>query len=95
MRFDIRIGDLEVRSCNQSLCGRDPHETAEIVQWWERHNDRPWCWVLAYWVRGKEGYDLKFVGDRAFEPDVDRKVFWKLAKKGQRRLGKHFAKEQS
>jgi len=86
--FNVRVGDLELRSCGDHLLDREPHTTAEIVQWGEAHAEiQPSCWVLAYWAVSKDGYDLKFVGDRPFGERVDTEVFMNLAKIGQSLLG--------
>ena len=36
---------------------------------------KEYCWTVAYWNKGKEGYDLQFVGGRPF--DVDGELFMK------------------
>ena len=76
-KFKKRIGDLEVRSCNEYLGQNGKHTTAEIVQWSVCDS---FCWTVAYWI----DTELRFVGSRTF--DCNRNVFWKLAKYGQKKL---------
>jgi hypothetical protein len=59
--FSITNGDLELRSVGEHLLLKGKHNTAEIIKW-ERNADGQFCYALAYWERGKEGYDLRFVG---------------------------------
>lgn len=84
MKFNLRIGDLEVRSCGEHLFTDGEHSRAEIVKWDNDTDKTEYCWTVAYWNKGKEGYDLQFVGGRPF--DVDGKLFMKLAKQGQKIL---------
>jgi hypothetical protein len=88
MKFNFRIEDLEVRSCNTHLLSNGEHTTAEIVKWYNDTDNNFTCFTLAYWNKGKEGYDLKFVGSRPF--DVDGELFMKLAKQGQQILDEVF-----
>jgi hypothetical protein len=85
MKFTFRDGDLELRSCNKSLTLEGKHTTAEILVWVQREDAEEFCFAAAYWVEGKEGYDLHFVGSRPFEIEDDE-WFMKLAKKGQQIL---------
>ena len=53
----------------------------ELVQW---QGDLPeTCIVVAFFDKGKEGYNIRFIGDRPFQYDIDRSVFWSLLKFGQ------------
>lgn len=84
MDFNIQWDELGLRSCGKHLLREGvEHTTAEIIKW---QGDT--CFVLAYWVKDSEGYDLKFVGSRPFNEDRD--TFWLLAKQGQRMLDIHF-----
>lgn len=94
MNFSIRIDNLEVRSCGEHLLQKNPHNTAEILRW-EFHENDPgveFCYVLAYWVKNKEGYDLSFVNDRPFDKDIPDDTFMFLAGEGQKILNTEFAK---
>ena len=46
--------------------------------------------TIAYFVEDKEGYDLKFVGDRPLDKRVKWKHFKKLIKQGQKMADKKF-----
>ncbi len=87
MKFNIRIDNLEVRSCNENLLSVGDHTKAEIVKW----EDEASCYTLAYWTKDSEGYDLQFVGNRPF--DVDEQLFMELAKQGQLILDSYFSIE--
>lgn len=82
-KFNFRIGDLEVRSCGDFLLSGGEHVPAQIIKW-DESDGKEFCYVLAYWNKTKEGYDLLFVGDRPFKADKD--IFWKLAEQGQKLL---------
>lgn len=55
-------------------------EKLHICLW---HETSTYKWTLAYFQKGKEGYYLCFVGNRPFDPRVNRKHFWELAQFGQ------------
>lgn len=85
MNFSFRIEDLELRSCGDNLLVEGvEHTKAEIVKWAKDTGQKEYCWTVAYWDRHKEGYDLKFVGNRPF--DTNQKIFMALAKQGQQLL---------
>lgn len=85
MKFNLRIEDLEVRSCNIHLLSDGEHNRAEIVEWSKgRDKTQSHSCTLAYWNLDEEGYDLQFVGGRPF--DTDTGIFMKLAKHGQQIL---------
>lgn len=65
MKFNIRIKNYELRSCNKHLLSEGDHDTAEIVEWSEKDNSH--CWAIAYWVTDGEGYYLRFVEHEAFK----------------------------
>lgn len=88
MKFKIRKGDLEVRSCNDKLLEDGEHTTAEIVHYVDGEKSH---YTLAYWIIDSEGYRLKFVYDRPFK--VDRLAFMSLAQEGQAILDNVFEKE--
>jgi len=85
-RLVMRITDVEIRTCDRHLCSSGFHETAEIVKW---HDGEKTCHTIAAWRRGKEGYDLYFIGGRPFDA-CDGDVFWRLAKTGQDHLDDYF-----
>jgi len=89
--FSYRIGNLELRSCDEHQLVEDTeHTSAHIVEWDE--GAKPHCWVLLFWKRHREGYDIHFVGDRPFRTSESLKTLWKLMKHGQKMLGKNFNK---
>ena len=50
----------------------------ELVQWHKDCNHKEFCCVVAFFDKGKEGYDMRTVGDRFFE-DKDAWVVGKYA----------------
>ena len=80
-QFKKRIGNLEVRSCNQHLLSIGEHTTAEIVKWIDGS-----CYTVAHWQVSHGLHELVFGYKRPF--DCDRNTFWKLARYGQKKLEK-------
>lgn len=89
--FELRRGNLGVRSCDDSLLTCNEHTRAEIIEWFD---DRKTCYVIAYWQRDKEGYYLKFVGDRPMKSTVSPQDFFRLAKLGQDELDSFFSESK-
>lgn len=87
-KFNFRVKDLEVRSCDENLLTDGKHDKAEIVKWAEGTDKNKYCFTVAYWEKSKEGYNLLFVGGRPF--DEDSMLFMKLAKQGQQMLDAAF-----
>jgi hypothetical protein len=76
-----RIKNLEFRWGTEQLPDRFP----EIIAWNSSSNsEHEYCYTLARWEKSKEGYDLKFIGPRPFKDEIDSKLFWELAKYGQK-----------
>lgn len=68
-RFNMRIGDLEARSCNDNLTLDGEHTTIDIIRWQDSM-----CWSIAYFRRDKDGiYDMVAIPERLV--DFDWKVF--------------------
>ena len=89
MKFNFRVENLEVRSCGEHLLSTNiEHNRAEIVEWSNDTLKKEYCWTVAYWNKGEDGYDLLFVGSRPF--NVDSELFMKLAKQGQEILDNEF-----
>ena len=84
MEFNLRVGDLEVMSCNKHLLSDSEHDRARIVKWEKDTETKEYCFVIAYWNLNKDHYDLQFVGSRPFNVDIE--LFMKLAKQGQQIL---------
>jgi len=84
-KFNIKVGNLELRSCNKHLLSGDT--AAEIVEWLDNEED---YWTLAYWkiIKNNQEINLNFVGSRPFS--VDKDIFWKLAELGQELLNTEY-----
>lgn len=78
MNFNFRIGDLELRSCDEHLMDDDRHTIAEIVYW----NSDNTCYTVAYYIVSDGASSLKFVGKRPFDDRIDIPTFMGLAKLG-------------
>ena len=71
----MRFRNIEFRwsTCNKKH---------ELIKWYRAEVDgceeREYCYVVAFFDKGKEGYDLRTVGDRFFE-DKDAFVVGKYA----------------
>lgn len=92
MEFNFKIENLETRSCGKNLSNEGEHDRAEIVAWGKNIEGKDFCWTIAYWELDKEGYYLKFVGNRPFEKDSES--FMKLAKLGQKVLDSLYQSNQ-
>ena len=84
MKFDLRIKDLELRSCDVNLVSFKEHTRAEIVKWKIDNKGDEFCFTVASWDVNDEGFELKMCCDRFL--DVDKDIFWILAVEGQRLL---------
>ena len=84
----MRLENYELRSCGEHLMLECEHVTGEIVEWSEASGEKAHCWTIAYWIENKEGFDLKFVGDRPFKCYPN--LFFKLAKMGQTLLDEYW-----
>ena len=62
-RFEWDYEEFGVRTTT-SLGGR-PY--VELVKWYESENGRRNCYTIAYWTHDREGWNLRFVGDRMLE----------------------------
>jgi hypothetical protein len=81
----MRIGDLEYRELG---AGR----SAEIVHWFvSSSSGNEVCCTLLFYEHNKEGYYVRFVGDRPFEHWSED--LWKLMKYGQDVLNARFLLE--
>lgn len=76
-----KVNDLEFRWTNS--LGKNPEHYPEIVRWYNRKDGDDFCCTLLYWVRDREGWDIKFVGDRPFDTEIDARVLWILMQYGQ------------
>lgn len=78
MKLSCRVGNLEVRTAHG--IGAKAHDYVEIVEWGDTGDT---CWMVAYFDRAHEGWQLHFVGDRPFKATVDGELFMRLARIGQ------------
>lgn len=88
MEFNYRIDALEARACDDHLMLSDKLNTIEIIQWFMPEGKT--CYAIAFFERGKEGYFLKFVGNRPFDDAVNRADFMHLADVSQKLLDRYF-----
>jgi hypothetical protein len=67
----MRFRDIEFRwsKCNNKY---------ELVKWYKNTNDGEHCYVIAFFDKDKEGYDMRTIGNRFFE-DKDAWVVGKYA----------------
>lgn len=93
--FNIKYKDFELRACPKRLArfsDDEPNETINFVRWRTDESGRRYCYSLAYFKRGSEGYDLTFVGRRPFEDISKEDVvnIWSLLEMAQNVLDKFF-----
>ena len=70
MEFNIRKGNVELRSCGKHLLQSEkPHYRAEIVVW--EKGAGKYCYTVAYFEPDKEGFNLKTVLDRPVQLEED------------------------
>jgi hypothetical protein len=79
----MRFRDIEFRwsKCNNKY---------ELVKWYKDSNDKEYCYVIAFFDKGKECYDMRTIGDRFFE-DKDA---WVVGKYGLEFLNEIFEIER-
>ena len=87
MKFNLRIEDLELRSCAPGLGQEKEHTIAEIVKWETvEYDKKEYCFTICFWLETveNENYDLLFVGDRFLKENKDN--LWSLIIHGQQIL---------
>ena len=91
LEFSFKYKNFEARACDVSLRTTETNNTIELVSW-QNDGEKDYCFTLAYFVRDKEGYYLKFVGDRPFEyiHDIDVPMLWKLLSYAQEILNLYY-----
>jgi hypothetical protein len=67
----MRFRDIEFR-------WSDLNKKYELVQWYKDCNQTEFCCVVAFFDKGKEGYDMRTISSRFFE-DKDAWVVGKYA----------------
>lgn len=80
-----RIDNLEFKL-------NDSKRSPEIVCWVPHPSGDPkeYCFTIVFYEVSKEGYEVKFIGDRPFSCEIDRKTFWKLLEYGQQICNANF-----
>lgn len=69
LEFSWKYKNYELVACPKHLArfsADEPNETIDFVYWTKEHNGKSYCFSLAYFTKGSEGYTLRFVGDRPF-----------------------------
>ena len=89
-KFNVRLGNLELRSCGKDLITSDnvEHETAEIVAWGDGDKS---CHTVAYFKRSGDNFNLVFVGARPLNVKVKWHNFKSLIELGYNLLTKTVA----
>ena len=74
-KINIQFRDYEFKSVNEHLLSDGEHETVELV----KYNLESY-FTIVHWVKGKDGYGVKLVGDRPFEHirSDDWTTIWKF-----------------
>ena len=92
LEFNWKYKDYELRAVPKRLARFSEDEentTIELLKWNTKENGEKYCFTIAYWIY-KEGYELKFVGDRMFKytDDEDIALIWQQLKLAQKVLDK-------
>lgn len=92
MKFNIRKGGMELRSCDKSLTNIEEHDRVEIVMW----EDDEHYYTLAHFEPDTEGwFDLVTVGDRFTRiTKQDESTFFQMIKVGFAILTLMFPEEE-
>ena len=84
--FNWKYKDYELRACPASLIRLSPDDkntTINFIKWSGPVTDKKrFCISIAYFIKGNEGYNLHFVGDRPFEhiANEDLAICWDALK---------------
>lgn len=81
LNFNWKYKDYELRACPKILARlnkEDQNETIDLIKWGAHNDGEKYCFSLAYWKRGSEGFDLSLVGSRVFEyiDEEDLEIVW-------------------
>jgi len=66
----MRLRNVEFRWCKIN-------KGHELIRW-QKYNEKDTCYVIAFFDKTNEGYDMRTVGDRFFE-DIDAWIVGKHA----------------
>lgn len=91
LEFNWKYKNYELRACPKHLARftpYEPNETIDFVSWKKDGKGKDYCFSLAYFLKGSEGYYLKFVGDRPFQyiDEDDVPYVWKALNAAQKIL---------
>jgi hypothetical protein len=78
----MRVDDLEFR---RNGSDRDP----EIVAFFSSFEEKEYCYTLLFWKKGREGWEIEFVGDRPLSSNFSGDIM-KMMKYGQAVLNAEF-----
>jgi hypothetical protein len=82
----IRINNLEFRKYTSTKKDKPLYE---IVKWFERIDDTPYCIVIAFIEKSSEDWELRSVGERLFELTPEEwEDFHQVYTLGQSKLNK-------
>lgn len=95
LEFRFKHKDYELRACPKHLARfekSDPNETIDFVKWKTRDDGTKYCFSIAFWKRGSEGYSLNFVGNRFVDNVVEKDVptLWQAITMAQKTLDSWF-----
>lgn len=95
LEFRFKHKDYELRACPKHLARfekSDPNETIDFVKWKTRDDGTKYCFSIAYWCRGPEGYSLNFVGNRFVDnvAEEDVPILWQAITMAQKTLDSWF-----
>lgn len=85
VKFIVRRGNLEVRSCSDKLLSDGAHPIAEAVQW---KGDS--CYTIGYWTKDNKGFNFQFVDSSLLDNRIQWDWFRMLLKFGQNRLNEYW-----
>jgi len=74
-RCNLRIQDLEFRTCTDSLQDDGIHTTGQVVEW-----RQDTCYTVAMWKFHDDVHNIHFVGTRPFAAG---RPIWELLEYGQ------------
>lgn len=88
--MNYQLGNLEFRVFREN----DAHRPPEIVVWDDNIDGSVFCYTVLWWIKGKEGYHIEFVGKRPLELQDSKENLWKLMEYGTLITDALFLKEQ-
>lgn len=87
LTFNWKHKDYEIRETTNPTSNE---KYWELVKW-QKYKGKPSCFTLASFVKGSEGWSLKFIGTRPFEYiDEDFGIVWDALKLTNETLNSYF-----